>query len=624
MEEILGTKKLIAVVAGLLAGAFALSACAPPPAPAPAPAPEPGTTDTATPSGPTAVSVMWNQPLYSLNQNTTFGNATANNIIKYMTDSSFNYYDKELNLVPDTSYGTYEKVSDDPLTVTQTLADTAVWSDGVPVTAADMILAFGAISGNFNTVKGDDVAALQDENGNPIPAGDGQVYFDSTDPGLALVKDLPTISDDGKTITYSYSKPFADWEIRVGSLGGGLPAHIVAKRALGIDDPTAAKQAVIDAFQKNDKAALSKLANVWSIDWNVVEMPSDTDLLIGSGPYRITAYEKDAFLTVTKDEAYKGAHAGQVDTITVRYNEDPMAAVQALQNNEVQLISPQATADILTAVEGTEGVTVLTGLEGTFEHVDLTFNNGGPFDPATYGGDADKASKVRKAFLMTIPREKIVSDIIKPLYAESAVRNSFTVTPGAPNYDTIVAANKMGEVFADVDIEGAKALLAEAGAKAPKVRILYGASNVRRQQQFALIKDSAEQAGFEVIDSGSDTWGQKLGDGSYDASLFGWQSTSTALTESDANYRTGGLNNFGGYSSKKVDGLFDELQTAVDPAEQDRILGEIEAQLVADNFGVTIFQFPSVTAFKANVTGVDPITIAPTIFYGFWNWQVTA
>ncbi|MGC4151985.1 MAG: ABC transporter family substrate-binding protein [Propionicimonas sp.] len=620
----MGTKKLIAVAAGLVATALALSACAPPPAPAPAPQPTASGTDAPAPSGPTAVSVMWNQPLYSLNQNTTFGNATANNIIKYMTDSSFGYYDKELNLVPDTSYGTYEKLSDDPLTVTQTLADTAVWSDGVPVTAADMILAFGAISGNFNTVKGKDVQKLQDENGNPIPAGEGDVYFDSTDPGLGLVKELPTIDSD-KQITYTYSKPFADWEIRAASsLGGGLPAHIVAKRALGIEDPTAAKQAVVDAFQKNDKAALSKLANVWSIDWNVVEMPSDPDLLVGSGPYRITAYEKDAFLTVTKDENYKGQHVGQVDTITVRYSEDPMAAVQALQNNEVQLISPQSTADILTAVQETPDLTVLTGLEGTFEHVDLTFNNGGPFDPATYGGDEAKANKVRQAFLLTIPRNKILDDIVKPLFAESNVRNSFIVVPGAPNYDTIVAANKMGEVFADVDIDGAKALLAEAGATAPKVRILYGASNVRRQQQFALIKDSAEQAGFEVIDAGSDTWGQKLGDGSYDASLFGWQSTSTALTESDANYRTGGLNNFGGYSNEKVDGLFDELQTAVDPAEQDRILGEIEAQLVADNFGVTIFQFPSVTAFKSNVTGVDPITIAPTIFYGFWNWQVTA
>ena len=32
---------------------------------------------------------------------------------------------------------------------------------------------------------------------------------------------------------------------------------------------------------------------------------------------------------------------------------------------------------------------------GTYEHVDLVFTNGGPFDPATYGGDAAKALKVR-------------------------------------------------------------------------------------------------------------------------------------------------------------------------------------------------------------------------------------
>ena len=40
-----------------------------------------------------------------------------------------------------------------------------------------------------------------------------------------------------------------------------------------------------------------------------------------------------------------------IDTITVRYNEDPQAAVQALQNGEVQLISPQATADILKQLQ---------------------------------------------------------------------------------------------------------------------------------------------------------------------------------------------------------------------------------------------------------------------------------
>ena len=93
------------------------------------------------------------------------------------------------------------------------------------------------------------------------------------------------------------------------------------------------------------------------------------------------------------------------------------------------------------------------------------------------------------------------------------------------------------------------------------------------------------------------------------------------MTESDANYRTGAMNNFYGYSNATVDAEFDKLQVETDPAEQEKILTAVEAELVKDAFGVTIFQFPGVTAWNPEKIGnVSKLTIAPTIFYGFWNW----
>lgn len=79
----------------------------------------------------TTVSVAWNQPLYSFNQNTTTGNATANAVVLNLTQQGFNYYDNEFNLVKNTDFGTYEKVSDDPLTVKYTVNKGVTWSDGV-------------------------------------------------------------------------------------------------------------------------------------------------------------------------------------------------------------------------------------------------------------------------------------------------------------------------------------------------------------------------------------------------------------------------------------------------------------------------------------------------------------
>ena len=609
----MGKKRYVAAAAAILAGGLVLTSCAPP---------QPVVQQTALNQA-TTVSVMWNQVLYSVNKETTFGNATTNTNIIYMTRDNWLYYDKDLNIVPDKGYGTYEKVSDDPLTVKMTFADGAQWSDGTPLSAADVILAWGAESTMFNTVKDASDAGLENEDGTLKPNGDGQVYFDANITGINLIKDFPQISDDLKTVTITYSKPFADWEHVMGDLGAGQPAHIVAKRALGVDDPTAANQALVDAFKNNDKTALSKIANVWNSDFNFKKMPSP-ELVLSCGPYVMTDYKENSYLTLSKNDKYKGAHKAPFDTITVRYNGDPQANVQALQNDEVQLISPQPTADILKALQNQKGISVISGDEATYEHVDLTFNNNGPFSPKAYKGDTDKARLVRQAFLYTIPRQTILENIIKPLNPNAEIRNSFNVVPGADGYDEVVQANGMATTYAQTDIDKAKSLLSQAGVSKPKVRVLYDIKNTRRQQEFALMKESAEKAGFQIIDNGNADWGQKLGDGTYDASLFGWQTTTPAVTEPAAEYVTNGANNFGGYSNKQIDTLYDQLYTETDPAQQKAINEQVEKILVDDAFSITIFQFPSVTAFSDTLSGIDPITISPTIFWNYWDWKLGA
>lgn len=615
-------RRILALASVVAAGAMALSACTPQAAPG-------GGAGGGEKSG-GSVSVMWNQPFYSANSSTNSGNATANNNILYMMRDSIIYYDGELNVVQNESFGTFEKISDEPLTIQIKMADTAQWSDGVPVDAADIILEYGATSSLFNTIVDEEkIEELYDEEGEIQEVAAGQVYFDSGSPSVALVKEFPEVSDDLKTLTYKYSEVYADYE--KAPLGPGVPAHVVARLALGIDDATAGKKAIIDAFANKDADALSKIANVWNTGFNMNSMPEDKTLLLSSGPYEVTEFKKDEYITLTKNENYKGSHVPSLDKITVRYSEDPQAAVLALQNKEVQLISPQATADVLEQLNQLSGVKVISGDEATYEHVDLTYNNGGPFDPKAYGGDAEKAKKVRQAFLHTIPRADIIEKLIKPLNPNAEIRNSYNVIPGAPGYDEVVAANGMKATYGDgPDIEAAKKLLEEAGVAKPKVRFLYGASNERRAQEFRLIKEAAEQAGFEMVDAGNDNWGSMLGDKSYDASLFGWQSTGTGVTEADANYRsedkaTGsikGQNNFGGFVNKDVNRLYDELSKELDPANQQKINEQIEKILADDAFGIVIFQFPGVTAHDEALQGIAPISIAPTIFWNFWEWKL--
>lgn len=566
-----------------------------------------------------SLAVAWNQPFYSYNSNTTYGNATANANIVYSTSSGFNYYNDVPELVKDESFGTYKKISDDPLTVEYTLSDSAKWSDGQPVTAADMLLSWVAVGGAYNDTEFDpseymdpDTGELNGEQPTDV------IYFDSgadpTNPqGLGLVTEVPKVSNNGKTVTLVYSSPYVDWEL---AFGVGLPAHIIGKKALGIEDSAEAAAAVQTAIETKDTEALAAISNFWNTGYNFTEMPTDLDLVVSNGPYVISDFVADQYITMTANTNYQGAHKPKVEEITVRFITDPMAAVQALQNGEVQVISPQATADVKDALSALD-VTTLFGIEGTYEHIDLQFANG-------KSGTMDNPL-LREAFMKIIPRQEIVDKLIVPLNPEAQVRNSQLFLPGAAGYDESVA-NNGSSAYADVDIEGAKALIAESGVANPEVCMLFSSTNPRRANEFALIQQSGAAAGFNVTDCSSEDWGGLLGTpGAYDASLFGWQSTSLAVTGSTPTFKTDGINNLNYYSNSEVDDLLTQLDSEFDPAKQIEIQQEIDKILWSDFYGVTIFQFPGVTAFdQAAIQNVSAGPLAPTIFWNIWEWAPVA
>lgn len=597
----------IGVTASVLAlGATALVACSPP-----------GDDDDENGSGSDAsgrLVVGWNQPFYGFNDDTSNSNNVTNAIVAYLTRDTFNYYDPEQELQQNESFGTYEKTSDDPLTVEYTVDDDSTWSDGTPVDAVDLLLFWGAASGTLNTV-GDDVT--RDDANYPVLEG-GDVFFDGATTGLDLA--TPEVSDDRRTLTLTYSDPFADWEVAID--GGGVAAHAVGQIGLELDDAEEAKTAVMDAILNEDAEALSPIADTWNRDFDFKDLPDNELLYLSSGPYVIDDAVADESVTFKPNPEYSGDHEAQIETLTISYNEDGNAQAQQLANGEIDLIGPQATADLVEQMEGYDGVEVETGVDASYEHVDLTVNNGGPFDPATYGGDEATALLVRQAFLTAFPRQDIVDRLIVPILPDAEVRNAYTVAPGSPNYDTVTSENGL-DAYAEADPQAAAALLAEAGVSAPTVRIMYAADNVRRQQAFEIVKPALEEAGFVIEDAGTPEWSTKLGDGTYDAVTFAWQSTSTAVTESASTYQTGGINNLNGFSDPELDALWSELAITTDEDEQADLVGQIEAGLVERAYGLPIFQFPGVTAWTTDrVEGVAPAPLSPRIFYGFWDWTV--
>ncbi len=601
-------KRIAAAIAAVTATALVLTGCAA------------GAGDVVAGS---SISVAWNQAFYSYNSNSSNGNATANANIVYLANSGFNYYDATPKLIKEERFGKYEVLSEDPLTVKYTVNSGVKWSDGAAVDAADMLLAWVANSCNYNNVSVEYDAEGNISNQAALDAG---VFFDSASCGgdLGKVTKVPEISEDGRAVTLVYDEQIVDWEV---NFGIGLPAHVTVQHAFKDENLSAddAKKKLIAAIQDKDEAALAPIAKFWSAGFDMTDFPTDDpSLVVSNGAYVITDLVKDQYITLTANKNYSWGTSPKIEKITIRFIEDPLAAVQALSNGEVDIISPQATADIIQALADVadKGIVTDTTSDATYEHIDLTFNNKGPFDPASYGGDAEKAKAVRQAFLKTIPRQDIVTKLIQPINPDAKLNDAQTILPGADGYDAIAAANGSAD-YANVDIAGAKALLAKAGVKGKvPVKFLFGCGNTRRQNEFALIQASAAQAGFDVQNKCDDNWGSLLGSGTYDAVVFGWQSTSLAVNSSKATFASDGGNNLNGYKNDAVDAAYKALSTEFDRAKQVELLTTVEKNLWADAYGVTVFQFPGVTAYNKNkVSGVVPAPLAPMFFWNFWEWK---
>lgn len=613
------------------------------------------------PSG--EVRVAWNQAPYSFNVNTNRGNATANANPRYlMTGSSggvgFIYYDADLNLINNDQFGTCTIESLDPLTITYSINEGVTWSDGVQVDAADLLIEWAAQSGVYNdaetVVTDSGVTAQADADGAAVVVGpdgditsadaeaydaafdpetgellDGFTYkettgvsFDASSESLALVTQTPEISEDGLSLTATWDEFFVDYA--VAGVFTGVPAHVVGQNALGIEDPTEAKAALIDALVSNTTDDVKALSESYNRDFDATSLPDNPSVYAGFGPYNLVDFSDDGTMVFEAREDYAWGPQPSVQTIVYSIIGDPTAAVQAMANEEIDIISPQATSDILTQLEGLadRGVEVIEGDGPTYEHIDFAVANGGPFDPATYGGDEDVARAVRQAFLLSVPRQDIVDRLIVPLNENAVVRNSLTQVPGSPLYDEMVA-NNGSDFYAEVDIEQAQQILADAGVETPiQVRNMFADDNPRRASEYELIRDSVAQSGFELIDGRDINWGSNLSNPSlYDVVFFGWQSTTIDVAGTQANFVTGGLNNFYGYSNETVDELYDELVSTTDPDRQDELLIEIESELFADAFGLPIFQFPAVTAYNSTyVEGVGSLALSPTVFFNVWDW----
>lgn len=269
-------------------------------------------------------------------------------------------WDNEGNFVPelaaDVPTADNGGVSADGLTITWQLKDCLFWSDGEPLTSADVKFTWEAIM----------------DPGNAPTSRTGYDKIESIE------------TPDDLTVVIKFSELYPPWQVLFtqgpNNAGAILPKHILEGET---------------ALESND----------------FIHQPS-----VGSGPWVIMEWIPGDFMTLLPNPNFHSGRAN-LDQVQIRFVPDPATAQAALQTGDVDWFPNFSEAEISTigALEPDVHLVVVPGAD--FEHY---FFNLGTTTGADGRGASDvdgfcpfKDVNVRKAITLGIDRQAIVDTLLE-------------------------------------------------------------------------------------------------------------------------------------------------------------------------------------------------------------------
>ena len=539
---------------------------------------------------------------------TAYNNATADQVLFANTLVLNMVQPGPFILNPDFSFELWsdmmvsaEVTSEDPQVVEYVVQPNAVWEDGEAIDCDDFYLQWIAQNGKLNHANPDYTGPGQlDADGAEVP----EELPDFNAAGTTGYEDISSVecSDDGKTITTTYETVYADWQ---GLFGGLIPAHVVESIS-GVADVTA-----IDGAASSDDSVAA--GDAWSNGFKGF----DAERSLSGAWFSISEWNEGSNLILTRNENFYGTPA-ILDEIIFLLVPDATQQPAALENGDVQVISPQPNADLVAQLTGIAGVTTSIEQGLTFEHYDFNQANVHLAKP-----------EVRKALSMCIDREEIVATLVAPINPDATVLNNRIYVPSAADY----ADNSSGLAQ---DVDGAKALLEGAGYVAGddgvyahptdgrlSIRLGRRDPNPRRQSTNELFAEQCAEAGIELTDDPAEDFNAvRLPASDYDIALFAWVST-PLLSSNTSIYVAGGGQNWNAYANPDLQALFDQANAEFDAAARADLMNQIDQILWDDMATLPLFQFQEMVAFSDTVSGVvfnGPLGVT-------WNaneWAITA
>jgi len=572
-------------------------------------------------------------PITGLNCSMSATNSTTCAAVSYLQGAGFYYYNNKKEVVPNTTFGTYKiiKNTKTDFRVQYTVNPGRVWSDGVPITGVDLLLSHVLSSSAYSVAAG--LGDPKSKTAKPAfeSLGYGGTYDDN-------VVGEPELSADQMKVTIRYKMPIANWDLQG---PGPSPVHTMIQindgdKKLGtVAEGNAAKAKFLAAFNAKDTTVLKALGKIWTNSYTITTVNSSTNplLLVSNGGYIIDSAVAKTSVTLKRNAKYNSGPAlqGDIDTIVFKFIGDGTAAAQALANGELDVYAGQATADGVAKLKAIKGVNVVGKEEVAYEHWDLHYDTVPGEDP--YTGifsvkDGAKSLALRRAFLLGLPREEILSKLIAPINGVTKPIRSTWLAPGSAAYDKLVASNGSSYYVEGTQEERNKRALGLVQKYYPnalknpiKVNVLVPGNNPRRAAEFALAKANLAKVGFDLVGDVRTDWPSQLGVSKYDVYFFAWVASAVTQKQSSENFITNGGNNILGYSNATVDSIIGTLDV---PMSTNALVNKyIQIERITNNDAITqgVFIHPGILAVNENLKGIKPSPLSPQIVWNYWEWK---
>ena len=298
---------------------------------------------------------------------------------------------------------------------------------------------------------------------------------------------------------------------------------------------------------------------------------------VGTGPYQLSAWAKGSSVTLTKWDGYRSAAAIKMKKVTFRFISDPAAQVAALLAGDVDAF-PRVTPRSVPQFKDNAKFQVV--VSGSRAKTILAINNKKkPLDDV----------RVRRAICAAIDRKAVIEGAADGYGAPIGSH----YVPGAFGYVDTTGINPF-------NVDKAKALLAEAGVKAPLTLSLVLPPVPYARQGGEVIAAQLAKIGI-VAKIENVEWAQWLS-GTYTNKNYDLTIISHVEPFDLGNYAKPGY--YWGYESPKFTELFDKIQNAPRAADRAKLLGDAQRMLANEAVHGFLYQPQWITVAHKGLKGL--------------------